>query len=624
MRDRVGRLRVRRPVALPLGDPALRLRVERQIDALELRPAHLSDGAVLIVRRLFLRMDVTDASVPAHRHVLDAVLARAARPALTPAPESAPAVLFADAAELLACLTRDALHGRLYARWYWRQIAARVLGDGAPALGAIWQQHAYAAPAALVLLAAPERRALATTLGDAGCRMLARAMAVAFAVEVPAPVAHLGDAQPAPPAPAGMPDRARAGGATEPYPAAPWQPWVGPAEFDGLAPAGALLLGFGLVLAHAPAYARSAAFQQPAARWLGAAMTRQDHARLDPGSGQVEHGAPALPVTGATQPAAEPAPARQQTDASPRPSGMQGADAPAAPLQRPLGEIGVAPSVDAGTTTMPAPRPAVLDRAGGTETALGGLLYLINLMRWLDLPAAAHAVELDAQLGAWAMLDMLARLLLPGESTRGSMDPLWGCLAELDGRSSGCAVGAGLRPPASFRLPATWVQRWLPVDSPWMVASGRGRLRIADLARGVLIVDVPLAGRSADAVMAAEMERYRLAGVDVRSAPAASIHLAYLPASVRTAVASGPAWWLRRANAFICYVLARQVRCAPDEVAAVMAGLCRRRGRVTISRTHVDLYLPIEQIDMTARRSGLDQDPGWAPDFGRIITFHFV
>src|SRR5690606_9880772 len=236
-------------------------------------------------------------------------------------------------------------------------------------------------------------------------------------------------------------------------------------------------------------------------------------------------------------------------------------------------EAGTAASARAQPRRSPEPRLAVLDTVEGTESGLAGLLYLINLMRWLDLPAAAHAVELDARLGAWAMLDMLARLLLPGESSRSSVDPLWGCLAELDGRASGCAIGAGLRRPAAFRLPETWVQRWLPVDRPWMAASLRGRLRIADLARGVLIVDVPLAGRSVDVAVAAEIERYRLAGVDARAAPVASLRLAYLPASVRTAVAPGPAWWLRRVNGFIRYVLARQVRCAPDEVAAVMAGL---------------------------------------------------
>lgn len=46
-------------------------------------------------------------------------------------------------------------------------------------------------------------------------------------------------------------------------------------------------------------------------------------------------------------------------------------------------------------------------------------------------------------------------------------------------------------------------------------------------------------------------------------------------------------------------------------------------GRIVVSRTHVDVVLSINQIDLAVRASGLDQDPGWAPYFGRVILFHF-
>ncbi len=448
MRDCVGILRVRRPAALPRGDPALRLRVERRIDALDLRPARLPAGAVLIVRRLAMRMDVDAGHTPVAGHVLDDLLVRAARPALAPASEAAPAVLFADAAELLACLTRDVLHGRLYTRWYWQQIAGRVLGDGAPALAAVWQQHAHAAPAALLLLAAPERRALAATLGDDGCTTLARAVAAAFAVELPAPVAHPAVELPAPPAPVGP----AVGGTGGLLHGAPWQPWVGPAEVDGLAPARALLLGFALTLAHAPAYARSAAFQQATARWLGAATALYHRAPIDPTGGQAERGAPALSAAAAALPAAEPALARQRSDASPRPNAEQGADAPTAALTqlRSLEGAGAEPNARAQPARSPEPRPPVLEMAEGIETGLAGLLYLINLMRWLDLPTAAHAGGLDARLGAWGLLAALARLLLPPHVDPPGADPLWPCLAELDGRLPGGVIGAGLPPPCGM------------------------------------------------------------------------------------------------------------------------------------------------------------------------------
>ena len=46
-------------------------------------------------------------------------------------------------------------------------------------------------------------------------------------------------------------------------------------------------------------------------------------------------------------------------------------------------------------------------------------------------------------------------------------------------------------------------------------------------------------------------------------------------------------------------------------------------GTVLVSRTHVDVVLRLEQIDLAARTVGLDQDPGWVPDLGRVVLFHF-
>ncbi len=42
-----------------------------------------------------------------------------------------------------------------------------------------------------------------------------------------------------------------------------------------------------------------------------------------------------------------------------------------------------------------------------------------------------------------------------------------------------------------------------------------------------------------------------------------------------------------------------------------------------VGRTHVDLTLPMNAISLPARRAGLDRDPGWVPDLGRVVLFHF-
>jgi hypothetical protein len=48
-----------------------------------------------------------------------------------------------------------------------------------------------------------------------------------------------------------------------------------------------------------------------------------------------------------------------------------------------------------------------------------------------------------------------------------------------------------------------------------------------------------------------------------------------------------------------------------------------RPGRLVVSRTHVDVILGLDQIDLSARASGFDQDPGWVPALTRIVAFHF-
>jgi hypothetical protein len=84
----------------------------------------------------------------AGREQLDTALRRARRPALEPVSDAAEAVLFADAAELLAALALAAARGELD-RWWWRGL----LGSAWPAWRVAWAQRPEARPGALRLLA---------------------------------------------------------------------------------------------------------------------------------------------------------------------------------------------------------------------------------------------------------------------------------------------------------------------------------------------------------------------------------------------------------------------------------------------------------------------------------------
>ncbi len=154
----------RRGTAPSPGTAGLQRRVAHLLGTVELEPQDLPAAAVLVVRRLgdplpgrFLpgpaALRVGPAWEGASRAALAALRRSAARPALGPVPPDAPAVLFADRAELLVCLARDLLRGE-GGRWWWRAVL-RTLPDGPlPALAAALEGEAAFVPAVLARLAA--------------------------------------------------------------------------------------------------------------------------------------------------------------------------------------------------------------------------------------------------------------------------------------------------------------------------------------------------------------------------------------------------------------------------------------------------------------------------------------
>ena len=46
-------------------------------------------------------------------------------------------------------------------------------------------------------------------------------------------------------------------------------------------------------------------------------------------------------------------------------------------------------------------------------------------------------------------------------------------------------------------------------------------------------------------------------------------------------------------------------------------------GRLYVTASHVDLVMGLDDMSLPVRVAGLDFDPGWLPDFGRVVQFHF-
>ena len=168
---------------------AVQLRVTHALDAATLHPPGLPTAAILCVRRLRapavtrLPRHVGDrlshATEEATRHMLEDLARTARRPAHEAATAAAEAVLFADQAELLACLAADWCAGVLYAHWWWTPLLASR--DPAQVVRDAWQAAPAYAPAALHHLA--ERQTLVpflSRLSDVEARELTIRIAAHF------------------------------------------------------------------------------------------------------------------------------------------------------------------------------------------------------------------------------------------------------------------------------------------------------------------------------------------------------------------------------------------------------------------------------------------------------------
>ena len=164
---------------------------------------------------------------------------------------------------------------------------------------------------------------------------------------------------------------------------------------------------------------------------------------------------------------------------------------------------------------------------------------------------------------------------------------------------------------------------------------------LCDDAAGFVIADVPLQNHTFFEVAHVEVEAYCDQGLEVNWHPGSpealqkflstgltsmsAMHMT--PPGFRGGIGAylneNALWWLGRVLGFVCYLLARALGEPLDGSARLPELLLCRHGQLFVSRTHIDLHMSMEEINIAVRRSGLDRDPGWVPDLARIVYFHF-
>lgn len=187
------------------GEPRLRPGLERWLAGADPARHGLPGDALVLVRRLALRWPLLQAGDSARRYApLGAVLAGACHAA--DAGPAAEAVWFADEAELLACLARDAGAGRLAERWWWQAVlqvhrsrSGAPTGPGGLTL-ARWLAAPRQVPRALQRLGPAQAQAWLAPLGRDGLAALVAALAQAYPLADDT-AAWVLDGRPAPPRP---------------------------------------------------------------------------------------------------------------------------------------------------------------------------------------------------------------------------------------------------------------------------------------------------------------------------------------------------------------------------------------------------------------------------------------
>jgi hypothetical protein len=270
-------------------DPLVtRLRMSSLLDATELHPRSLPLSAVVCVRRLSappaaLRQTRGGAHTPRAQHAwqraladtVERIAARAPRPIEGAVPPTAEAVVFADRAELLACLALDWRARVMPERWWWEGILKG--SDAERALLAEWSSAPEHIPAALEHLA---QRGLAAEFVGAlevdAARLMSQRVAQVFALHglrVALAPGGSGSEEATFNEHAARTQGEGSGRALAARIEAlvpPWRRVVPESRAHAIALEQECLLGIGLTLARAPTYARAPSFTSDVLAWRGA------------------------------------------------------------------------------------------------------------------------------------------------------------------------------------------------------------------------------------------------------------------------------------------------------------------------------------------------------------------
>jgi hypothetical protein len=668
-----------------------RLRISQLLQSADFTPAGFPPQAILIVRHTSGPQSISLSAFTLRsqwerdvREKIAGLYRTAVRPVRGIVPSGAPAVLFADTGEWLACMGVAVQARAVEPAWYWPASLRREASSASLTLARAWSDTPRFVPAAITYLAEwgrivevlqlfppaeanaifaavarewnlpnsewqlPQRLDLPAHDGGAPLNSAGRPLDdydfPAVAGDSSVRQAQVGRARQIETGQHGAisslpgidPDQ-RPEQSVPP----PWQTWVPELKksSEGLPPESQRLLAAAIALFHAPARVRSASFAMEVRRWLLAISKRHQSAAAPPIKEQ--RSAPpeavkakgdllkrnslrvATPLRSAAEVQALATSGSQRVHSKATDS-VKGGTAKPAELNSDEARLAGANEVENLT---------LWRDLSGYETKIGGVLFLVNLIQRTGLPECFdEEMGLSQHISGWSLVEMLGKALLGPMLEEFYDDPLWAILRHLDGRAPGEAPIVSLAPIDEYRMPVEWLQRFGVLDQPCTIHASPDRFRLCHYSGSFVVVDCRRSALGVPRQAALELERYRTQGIIATLDESESdgqnasrpffVDLELIPEWKKLPVSVRR--WMCWTFPFLHYLLVRAV----GEEAGTPVDLARllllKSGTLYCTATHIDLVMRMDQITMAVRRGGLDANPGWLLDLRRVVSFHYA
>lgn len=604
------------------GAPGLRLGLERWLADCDPSKHGLPSQAIVLVRRLHARWsDVVDDDRSLRYGTFSALLDGARRPAAGDA--DADVVWFADEAELLACIARDALSGALRTRWWWCLLAPAAM-HSSPGV-ARWLQAPRQIPRAVQGLGVARATAWFASWTMREQALMVSSLEQVFTVspsvaawvlegtvrnEDVAPVAVASKSSKPVGTETFRDDEVVATSAAERL----HQLCAELAEDAGAArvPEQAARMATRLA-AHTgrlppqglqPADAVRSVVRRAALSPASAGTEKASSTGLATAAGPATIGTDHIAAHETSQPPLAQEAVRTRLP-PPRDEGL-----PSPTLQR--SAIAAAPntaSIDPGEALADSPVRTCID------TRFGGLFFVLNaalqLSLYGDFTMPSHT---GLPCSPWRFLSMAGRVWC-GASFRN--DPLARWLGRRDASAERPRV---VRSNTDWRLDAAWLEPFEGSLASWHACWQDGRFRLTHPA-GFRVCDVASTADECEALIAREAARLGMAiqrrmrrSVIARRAGAASRS----SAPRQSHGCPAPLW---------PYLHTRLALALDDGDATAarrrVASMLKLPARLEDYGERMDLHIPLEALPLSVRLAGLDRDPGWIPAAGCDFRFHF-